>query len=109
MAEEQSEHRRGLEQSVVNGNLKAQNRGQWFALILGLAGAALAGLLIWKDQFWWGVGLFLVELISLAGLFLIGRKRAGDEIEEKQAREGRPPGAEQRELPFGDDSGTGDG
>lgn len=66
--------------------------------MLALAGAGLAGLLIWQEQFAWGVSLFLVELLSLAGLFLVGRKRGTQELKHKQEREEAPPGDEQQEL-----------
>lgn len=103
MAEDQGRHRRELEWKALEGNQAAQTRGQRSALILGLAGAALAGLLVWKDQFLWGVGLFAGELISLATVFLIGRRKGDKELEEKREEEAvsASGAAEQPELPLG--------
>ncbi|MCA8976783.1 MAG: DUF2335 domain-containing protein [Planctomycetes bacterium] len=86
MAEEQSAHRRGIETSVVNGNLEAQRRGQWLAFVLALAVMGFAGVLVYAGMTAPGVGLVITEIAGFVGVFLWGRKKQAEERAEKRLR-----------------------
>lgn len=84
MAESQSEHRQHLEKSVIESNVKAEQRGQIFAFILGaLAIVGGIGLIAFgKDV--QGLVAIIGALASLAGVFIWGRWRQEKERERKR-------------------------
>ena len=70
MAEAQQSHRIRLESLAVPARENRANRGQIFALIVALAGLAVAGLAISEGQQWAAIAIGGADLALLAGLFL---------------------------------------
>ena len=95
MAESQSEHRQRLEKSVIESNIKAEQRGQIFAFILGaiaiVGGIGLIGL--GKDV--QGLVAIIGALGSLVGIFIWGRWR-----KEKERERNRQESDPQLPLPL---------
>jgi len=70
MAESNSAHRQRLEAIVVEGNVDAQARGQWFALILALAVLGVGGWLVIAGRTSTGLWIMLGDITALAGIFI---------------------------------------
>ena len=83
MAERQAEHRRSLESKTVEGNLKAQARGQHYALIFLLASLATGGALIALGKSTAGLTTMFVPLASVAAVFVTSRLAQAKERREK--------------------------
>lgn len=73
MAEGNAGHRQHLEKTVVEGNVKAQARGQWFAFTLALLVLAVGCWLLIEGRATLGLWLMLADLVVLAGVFFTGR------------------------------------
>jgi len=84
VAERQSAHRKALETTVVDSNIRNQARGTLFAFILYLV-TMLGGLgLIASGKSIGGLGTIITALASLAGLFIYGRIEQRKERVEKE-------------------------
>lgn len=94
MAKSQMEHRQSLERSVIDSNIRLASRGQWCAFILGLIGLAGALFLIHEGRELGGATAFVTSLVSLAAVFVYGRKQQEKELAAKRAHVERnlPPG-----------------
>lgn len=83
MAESQVNHRQGLEARTLAGKLSNERTGQWMAFILasfGIVGAiGLMALGRWGE----GSTVLLTTVVSLVGLFILGRHRQTTELREK--------------------------
>lgn len=84
MAEEQSAHRRKMENKMLEANVKAERTGQIFGFVIFIA-ALVAGIIlmiIGKDV----VGLFtsLGSLAAIIGLFVYNRESTKKELKKKQ-------------------------
>ncbi len=88
MAEKQQNHRISLESVAVPAREHRANRGQVFALVVALAGLAVAAYAVGQGQQWAAIAIGGADLAILAGLFVnargsvarsLKRKRAGDE------------------------------
>jgi len=85
MAEKQATHRHGLEKAVVDGNLRAQARGQVYALIVVLAGMVSGTVLVALGRPVEGLASIFVPLAAAAAIFFTGRR--GQERERKKKLE----------------------
>jgi uncharacterized membrane protein len=86
MAEEQAKHRQSLETSVINANLKAQERGQRHAVavvVVGLAGGVTL-IALGKDVA--GYVSIIGSLSTMAGVFLLARHAQKKERRESMDR-----------------------
>lgn len=82
-AERQAAHRHELEKQVVAGNIKQAERGQWFGLIIGLAGIAAATFLMSQGLLTQGLVVFFTDIVALAGVFVVGRVTGRKELRQK--------------------------
>lgn len=86
MAQSQSNHRQGLEDQVVKGNLASERRGQWQAFVVSLAVIGLGGYMVRCGQTLFGLWLAVGTVASLAGVFIYGKRRQGSELRVKADR-----------------------
>ena len=70
------------EQKIVESNTKATTRGQWMAFMLGIGvlGVALTMALVGYEG--WAAGIAMVEIVALAGSYIIGRLYRDKDEEE---------------------------
>lgn len=89
MAEEQSAHRRKMEDSVISSQNKLSERGQVFAFILSiiLIGTGVASFLTGHD----GVAgtIFGVTIVGLVTVFIVGKKSQSKNLENKAQQSNR--------------------
>jgi uncharacterized membrane protein len=84
MAEEQSNHRRSLEQKVISSDVDNARLGMVFGFIIGLV-AILAGVyIVIIDKNNQGYFLSLGAIVALVGVFVYGRKKKEQRLEEKK-------------------------
>lgn len=83
MAEKQSAHRQDIESRVITSNISNERLGQIFAFILGLIGLIGAIVLAYTGKISIGLIMFLAILVSLVGVFIIGRYAQAKERETK--------------------------
>lgn len=83
MAEEQSAHRRSLEGSVVQANIRAQSRGQWLGFLLALVIIAIGGGLLFMGRSVEGFALLIGDVATLLFAFVWGRTRQEKDRREK--------------------------
>ena len=100
MAEAQQRHRHELESAVVKGNVRAQSRGQWFGLILGVLAIGGGIGLIAFDKDTAGLTAIIVAFVSLAGVFVYGKVE--QEKERARKREEMRLASMQPRLPLED-------
>ena len=85
MAENQASHRHRLESVVVQGNIAAEKRGQYFAFLLG-AIAIVGGIyLIATGKEVAGYVSIISAIGGLSGVFVWGRIRQERERKKKEA------------------------
>lgn len=75
MAERQSAHRIELEGLVIRSDIRKSERGQWFGLVVALAGLAAAVILGISGHEIAGGIIGSVDLVALVGIFVYGRKQ----------------------------------
>ena len=92
MAEHQSGHRRGLENRVVDHNVRHDHRGQTLGFALALVGIVGSMILIDRGAPAAGLAVFFSLLFSLIVLFVTGKIIQGRELAQKnQPAEPTPP------------------
>lgn len=84
LAEKQADHRRHLERTVVEGNTRAQSRGQLFGFVIGLVGLIGGFWLVYLGHSALGIAAILADLAALAGVFVVGRYMQREERQEKR-------------------------
>lgn len=94
--ERQVDHRIAIERLVVAGNTRAQSNGQWFAFIIALSVMAFAFFLVILGHVGWGIGVVLVDVLALAGIFVYGRESQKSERKDKTTQLLSPPKARPR-------------
>lgn len=82
--EQQTSHRQELEKIVVNSNVSRAAIGQWLAFGLALGGMVIAGLLVYTGHSVKGLSLVIAELVGLAGLFVLQKRRQEQELAQKR-------------------------
>ncbi len=83
MAEKQSGHRQELEKMIVEGNCKAQTRGQWFAFILALVVIGGGVYLLAQGKSIEGFSAIILAVGSLVAALIYGRTEQKKERESK--------------------------
>lgn len=84
MAENQAEHRQSLEKSVIKSDNIRAYLGQNFAFIICMTGLCWAGYLILQGHGVEGCTIFGANLVSMASLFIYGKKIKAKELARKQ-------------------------
>ncbi len=95
MAEDQAQHRRSIEKTVVDSRGHSESRGQFFAFVLGMTGVVGAVYLVSIGMSLAGFAVFLSSLGSLMGAFIYVQRR----LQREQDRKGRerPTGSGRRD------------
>lgn len=88
MAEQQSEHRRGLEARALQTDSRNSLLGVIFAFLLGLATVAMGGIVVLKGHSWPGTVIGSAGLVGLVSVFIYGTKERRKERESKQKLSG---------------------
>lgn len=70
----EAEHRRALEQKIINEKIRMGRRGQIMAFLLGLLSIAVAFAAIFLGHSLAGLGTFLISAASFAGVFIYAKK-----------------------------------
>ena len=83
MVERQTEHRQRLESRAVDGNLAAQSRGQWMALVVVIAGFAGGVTLIALGKPTEGLAALFGPLSTTVALLLYTRNAQTRERADK--------------------------
>lgn len=96
--ESQTNHRQQLEKTVITGQTKLQTRGQVFAAVIGIGGLIAAAVVgVWGSSAA-AVAIASVDIGTLAGVFIYGKNRQGEDLAAKNAAV-PDPHAEQPKLP----------
>lgn len=82
--EKQQEHRQALEKNVINGNVKAQTRGQWMGLFVSLSVLVLAGYIAHTGNQVAGGAVAVADIATLAGVFVYGKRAQREELGDKR-------------------------
>ena len=83
MAERQSAHRQHLEKTVVEGNLAAQRRGQWFAFILAFIVLSGGVYLLANGRSLEGFSAIIIAVGGIVSTLIWTRKEQRKEREDK--------------------------
>lgn len=86
MAENQSQHRMGLEKTIVNGDNRRAYLGIAAGLIVVIVVAVLSWILITVGQYGYAVGMMGISLASIVGVFVYGTNSRRQERENKQQK-----------------------
>ena len=78
-ADQQQNHRQGLENRVVDSNIKLAHRGQGMGFAIGVLGIVAATYLISTGFVVAGIAVFFGDIGSLVGVFVYGRREATKE------------------------------
>ncbi len=92
MAEKQADHRRHLESQITSSDITNSRVGLVFGLVIGLSGIAAATVIAIYGNPQAGVGMGLLTLGSLVGVFVYGSRIR---MKERQAKWERYRSAEQ--------------
>lgn len=87
LAENQQEHRFGLENRVVDGNLKSQIEGMRHGSLLCALVITGGILLLFNDKPIEGLIGILTPLVVLAGVFVYGKSQQPQQLADKKAAE----------------------
>ncbi len=85
LAERQQTHRFGLENRVVDGNLKSQNTGMWIGGVLSMVVVIGGIILLMRGLPVEGLIGILTPLAVLAGVFVYGKNQQVQQLAEKRA------------------------
>ena len=84
MAEKQTDHRINIETTVVTNQQKQSTVGQYFALVITIAGLVLSGFLILNNHDTAGSAIGVATIGSVAVAFITGRTKQRTELDDKQ-------------------------
>ena len=90
MAEKQSAHREWLEKRVVDGGVRSQTRGAWFAFIIAILATSGGICLIYQGKSVAGLTTILGSVAGLVGVFVYSKhEQKAERIEKAEALHGR--------------------
>jgi uncharacterized membrane protein len=92
MTERQGEHRRELEQKIVEANIHSEKRGQFLAFVLALLICGGGIYLLAQGRSVVGLVALLTPLAGLAGLFLTSLRRTSEVKPAKESQRRSPEG-----------------
>ena len=76
--ERQTNHRQNMEETKTRATIRLDNRSLTLSFILALLGIGFAGFLVYMDRFGYGVTVFLLEFLGIAGIFIYSQKAKKD-------------------------------
>ena len=83
MAEAQSSHRIEMEKTVISGNLKAAERGQYIAGSLSVLILVAGSMFMLRGYPTQGATIITGNIVALASIFVIGKRTQAKEREAK--------------------------
>lgn len=83
LAEVQSSHRQFLEKKVVGGEQFRASVGLFLGFIIGMTVIIGGLIMIYLEKDWQGFILLAGGIVSLVGIFVIGRKQKRDDLRRK--------------------------
>ena len=86
LVEKQSDHRQKIEEKAISGQIRANARGQWFALILALLFGGMAVYLGATGHDVLAGGVFTTTIGGLVWTFLTGQKSQQRNLDKKAPR-----------------------
>jgi len=86
MAENQNAHRIDLEQTVIKGDDKRANWGLVTGFAMGIVIIVLSFILILKGHDKAGMVLGGIDLMSLVGVFVYGRRSRSQELQRREQK-----------------------
>ncbi|HEV8657624.1 MAG TPA: DUF2335 domain-containing protein [Thermoanaerobaculia bacterium] len=90
MAEKNQEHRHELETKVIEGNVRAQSRGQWFMFFISVLAITGGVYLISIGKDATGLGIIIGDLVGLVGLFVYADVSKKKELRDKGTQLTKP-------------------
>jgi uncharacterized membrane protein len=84
--EKQQDHRQTLEKTVIQGNVKAETRGQWMGLAVSICVLILSGYIAHAGNPAAGGAVAIGDVAALAGVFVYGKHAQRRELEDKRER-----------------------
>jgi len=86
--QEQSRHRRDIEDKVIDSRILLASRGQWIGAAIGMTGVVGSLIAICLGHDWAGVSFGSIVLLGLVGVFVTGRyKDMQERLEKEKIRE----------------------
>lgn len=76
-AEEESNHRRGIENNQSGAFIKHRGRGQIMAFVIALAAIGTGGLIAALGQPWAGGSIAVTTVLAIGGISLLSKSRPG--------------------------------
>jgi uncharacterized membrane protein len=83
LAENQSNHRIGLERRVTTSNIWRAHLGQVFAFVIAIAGIVSGTYLIMNNKSAEGIAAILTPIAGVAGVFIWRTRKQREELESK--------------------------
>lgn len=83
LTKNQSDHRMGMEKTVITEELKQSNTGQIFGFIIALAFLIASVVLIWNGHETAGTVIGTVDLCSLVAIFVLGKYGMKKQMDDK--------------------------
>ena len=87
MAERQSIHRQGMEDKMLDANIKSEKRGQFFGFTVFITVILFGFILLIFDKKIEGLVSILVSIASVIGLFVYSREDGKRELQKKDPLE----------------------
>jgi uncharacterized membrane protein len=87
MAEKQQDHRMGLENRVIDGNLKQSSLGLYLGFALSLVITVVGGYLVYLGKNVGGYAALFLPLSALISIFVYTKKTQKKELEERKLTE----------------------
>ena len=83
MTEKQSEHRRGMEDRVIDAGIRRANWGLAAAFVVAMSGLGVAALLILAEQYIAAAAVVGADLAAIVGTFIYGTRSTRGERRER--------------------------
>ncbi len=83
MAEKQSAHRQSLESRALDCEHKRSMLGMMCGLVVAISGFAVAAWIAWLGHPWIGVLFASIDIVSLVGVFVYGKRHTAKERRER--------------------------
>ncbi len=97
--EAQMSHRQDLERLTIRSDVERSSRGQWFGLIIMLAGLAVAAYVVREGESVFGFLTALAFLVGQVGTFVYGtRSQKAERARKRRVMTGEHPEAPERDI-----------
>ena len=99
MVEEQAQHRRQLEASLIKSNTKLEVRGQFFGFLIAMTALIGGGYIMASGQSVWGAAVAISAIAGLSGVFIWKSRERNREFNKQMKDENIPELAPPPEPP----------